>query len=141
MRFTNKLLLVLIIIVGTVLRFYNYGEIPFTHDEFSALSRLNFDNFNDLIEKGVKIDAHPAGVHVFMYYWTTFFGSAEWVVKLPFTVIGTLSIFLIYLIGKNWFNETVGLISASFITSIQFTVIYSQIARPYISGLFFSLLM
>ena len=140
MRFTNKLLLVLIIIVGTVLRFYNYGEIPFTHDEFSALSRLNFDNFNDLIEKGVKIDAHPAGVHVFMYYWTTFFGSAEWVVKLPFTVIGTLSIFLIYLIGKNWFNETVGLISASFITSIQFTVIYSQIARPYISGLFFSLL-
>ena len=141
MNSRNNLTLVLILTVGTVLRFYNYGEIPFTHDEFSALSRLNFNSFSDLIEKGVKIDAHPAGVHVFMYYWTSFFGSAEWVVKLPFTVLGVLSIWLIYLIGKNWFNETVGLISASFITTIQFTIIYSQIARPYISGLFFSLLM
>jgi hypothetical protein len=35
----------------------------------------------------------------------------------------------------------VGLISAAFIASIQFTVIYSQIARPYISGMFFSLIM
>ena len=54
MRLTNKLLLVLIIIIGTALRFYNYGEIPFTHDEFSALSRLNFNSFSDLIEKELK---------------------------------------------------------------------------------------
>ena len=54
MNSRNNLTLVLILTVGTVLRFYNYGEIPFTHDEFSALSRLNFNSFSDLIEKGVK---------------------------------------------------------------------------------------
>ena len=141
MKITNQLTILLILFIGSILRFYNYVEIPFTHDEFSALFRLNFDSFSELIEKGVKVDGHPAGVHVFLYYWTKVFGSSEWIVKLPFTIFGIVSIWIIYLIGRKWFNETVGLISAAFIASIQFTVIYSQIARPYISGMFFSLIM
>ena len=141
MKITNQLTFLFILFIGSILRFYNYVEIPFTHDEFSALFRLNFDSFSELIEKGVKVDGHPAGVHVFLYYWTKVFGSSEWIVKLPFTIFGIVSIWIIYLIGKKWFNETVGLISAAFIASIQFTVIYSQIARPYISGMFFSLIM
>jgi len=141
MKPRNELILILILIVGALLRFYNFNNIPFTHDEFSALFRLNFNDFTQIIEKGVKIDAHPAGVHVFLFYWTKLLGTTEWIVKLPFTILGLCSVLLIYLVAKKWFNETVGLISASFITTIQFTVIYSQIARPYISGLFFSLLM
>jgi hypothetical protein len=140
-KINNKSILVLIIIVAIILRFFNYFQIPFTHDEFSALFRLKFDSFSELIEKGVKIDGHPAGIQVFLYYWTKLFGTAEWIVKLPFTVFGILSIYVIFLIGKKWFNDTVGLISAAYLASIQFTVMYSQIARPYISGMFFSLLM
>jgi hypothetical protein len=137
----NNTIFILIIVIAIILRFINYFEIPFTHDEFSALFRLKFNSFSTLIEKGVKIDGHPAGVQVFLYFWTKFFGTQEWVVKFPFTIMGIVSVYLIYLIGKKWFNETVGLISASYIASIQFTVMYSQIARPYISGMFFSLLM
>lgn len=141
MKLTNKTIIILILIVATILRFFNYFEIPFTHDEFSALFRLNFDSFSDLIEKGVKVDGHPAGIQVFEYYWTKLFGYQEWIVKLPFTLFGIASVYLIYLIGKKWFNETVGLLSAAFLATIQFTVMYSQIARPYISGMFFSLMM
>ena len=141
MKITNRAILFLILIVAFLLRFTNFSDIPFTHDEFSAIFRLRFDSFSELIEKGVKVDGHPAGVHVFLYYWTKLFGFETWVVKLPFAIFGVLSVLLIYLIGKKWFNETVGLLSASFLASIQFTVMYSQIARPYISGLFFSLLM
>ncbi len=140
-KLTNKSTLFLILFVASVLRFYNYFEIPFTHDEFSALFRLQFDSFSELIEKGVKIDGHPAGVQVFEYYYTKLFGSEEWVVKLPFTLCGIASVYLIFLIGKKWFNETVGLLTSAFLASIQFTVMYSQIARPYISGLLFTLLM
>ncbi|MFO7878939.1 MAG: glycosyltransferase family 39 protein [Bacteroidales bacterium] len=102
---------------------------------------MQAESFQELIEKGVKPDGHPAGIQVFLYYWTQLFGSSAWVVKLPFTLFGLASVYLIYLIGKRWFNETAGLLSAAFIASIQYTVMYSQIARPYISGLFFSLLM
>nr|MDA3866645.1 glycosyltransferase family 39 protein [Salinivirgaceae bacterium] len=141
MKLSNKTTILLILAIATILRFFNYFEIPFTHDEFSALFRLNFDSFSELIEKGVKVDGHPAGIQVFLYYWTTLFGSQEWIVKLPFTLMGIISVFLVYVVGRKWFNETVGLISAAYVASIQFTVMYSQIARPYISGIFFSLLM
>ncbi len=137
----NKKILLFILFIAALLRFYNFFDIPFTHDEFSALFRLNFDSFGELIEKGVKVDGHPAGVQVFLYYWTKIFGTDEWIVKLPFTIAGIFSVYLIYLIGREWYNETVGLISAAYLASIQYTVMYSQIARPYASGLFFTLAM
>ena len=127
--------------VAAILRFYDYFSIPFTHDDFSALFRLNYDTFRELIEKGVKPDGHPAGVQIFLYYWTRLFGIKEWIVKLPFTIFGLLAVVLIFRIGKIWYNETIGLITAAYLASIQYTVMYSQIARPYISGLFLSLAM
>lgn len=141
MKLTNNKILILILIISSALRLYHYFEIPYTHDEFSALFRTHFNSFSELIEKGVKVDGHPAGIQVFLYYWTAIFGYSEWIVKLPFICFGILSVLMIYLIAKEWYNETVALISASFLASIQFTIMYSQIARPYISGLFFSLLM
>ncbi|MDD4107577.1 MAG: glycosyltransferase family 39 protein [Prolixibacteraceae bacterium] len=141
MSLSNKSILFLILLVAAALRFVDYFELPFTHDEFSALERLNFESFSELIEKGVKVDGHPAGIQIFLFYWTSLFGKNEWIVKLPFTIMGIESVCLIYLIGQKWFNETVGLISASYLASTQFVVLYSQIARPYISGLFFSMLM
>jgi hypothetical protein len=138
----NNILLFLILIVASVLRFYNYSEIPFTYDEFSAWFRTQFDNFNDLIYYGVKTtDTHPAGVQVFEYFWIKLFGDSEVIVKFPFTVMGLISIFLSYKIAKKWFTPTTGLLTAAFLSSIQYMVMYSQIARPYISGLFLSLLM
>lgn len=134
-------LIAFILLIGTILRFWNFSEIPFTHDEFSALKRLHFHSFEELINKGVKLDAHPAGVHVFMYYWIKIFGELEIMVKLPFILMGIGSIWLIYIVGKLWFNATVGLVTAAFLSTLQYPIMYSQIARPYISGLFLSLLM
>jgi hypothetical protein len=137
----NSILLLLIIVTGSVLRFWNFAEIPFTHDEFSAIFRLQYNNFSALIANGIMRDGHPAGIQVFLYYWTKLFGISEPIVKFPFIMMGILSIWILYLIGKEWFNETVGLVSASFLASLQFSVMNSQIARPYVSGLFFCLLM
>ncbi len=141
MKFTNSSILFIILIVATVLRTYDLFNIPFTHDELSALFRLRFDSFGEIIEQGVKVDGHPAGGHVFLYYWTKIFGASPWVFKIPFIIAGVLSSLLIYKIAQKWFNETVGLIAASYLATIQFTVMYSQIGRPYISGLFLTLLM
>lgn len=137
----NQWILAGILLVGTVLRFYDYFNLPFSYDEFSALFRTRFDSFGVLIEEGVKSDYHPAGVQVFLYYWISLFGDDAWVVKLPFVVAGIASIYLAYLIAKKWTNETVGLICAAMLASTQYYVMYSQYARPYASGLFFILLL
>lgn len=140
-RKLDYLLLGVILLVAAVLRLWKLGQVPFMHDEFSALFRLQFDNFHDLIRYGVSEgDSHPAGVHVFLYYWTKLVGWNEFWVKLPFALLGIGSVFLIYVIGKQWFNRKTGLLAAAFFAVSQFTVFYSQIARPYAAGLFFVLL-
>ncbi len=140
-KLSNKITLILILLLASILRFYKSDHIPFTHDEFSAIFRTQYNSLSELIKFGVVGDGHPAGIQTFLYYIVKLFGINSLFVKLPFTIFGILSVFFTYLIARSWFNKTVGLISAVFIATLQFPVMYSQIARPYISGLFFSLLM
>ena len=137
----DYILLGIIILVAAVLRLWKLGQVPFMHDEFSALLRTRFDNFHDFIQQGVMPDSHPIGVQLFLWGWVKLFGMSEFWVKLPFALMGIGSIYLIYLIGRQWFNRKVGLLSAAFFAVSQFTVFYSQLARPYSAGLFFVLLM
>ncbi len=136
----NWLLFFLILFTGVFLRAYDWTGIPFTHDEITAVERTFFPNFQALIEGAVKIDCHPAGVQVFLYFWTSLFGTEPFVVKLPFLLMGLGAIYLTFKVGTYWFNATTGLLASAFLATLQFPVIYSQIARPYSSGLFFTLL-
>ncbi|MFA8300979.1 MAG: glycosyltransferase family 39 protein [Hyphomicrobiales bacterium] len=138
----NYWALILILIAGITLRFYDFFNIPWQHDEYSALFRSYFDSFKDLIYHGVKYsDTHPPGIQVLYYYIIKIFGDAPWMLKLPFLFMGVSSIYLTYRIGKEWFNSTNALFSASLVSVTQLAVMYSQIARMYISGLFFMLCM
>ncbi|MFN5461031.1 MAG: glycosyltransferase family 39 protein, partial [Bacteroidota bacterium] len=133
--------LIFILTVAFVFRFYNFNEIPFTHDELSALSRLEFNNLSELLKFGVKPDGHPALVQVFMYYWTMLFSNSEQWVKIPFLFCGLASVYLVYKIGFKWFGFSVAVFSSAFIAASQFFIIYSQYSRPYITGCFFALIM
>ena len=137
----DLILLAVILVVAAILRLWKLGQVPFMHDEFSALLRTRFDNFHDFIQQGVMPDSHPIGVQLFLWVWVKLFGWSEFWVKLPFALMGIGSIYLIYIIGRQWFNRKVGLFSAAFFAVSQFTTFYSQLARPYAAGLFFVLLM
>ncbi len=135
-------LLVFILVVAFVLRFWDFWNIPFTFDELSAMSRTTFDSFSELIRVGVvEKDTHPAGIQVFMYYWVLWFGEMEWIVKLPFMLAGLASVWMTYRIANLWFGQTNALLSAAYVSSLQLFVMYGQIARPYVSGLFLTLMM
>ncbi len=140
-RKLDYLLLGVILLVAAVLRLWRLGQVPFMHDEFSALFRLRFDNLRDLFQNGIIVDGHPAGVQVFLYYWTKVVGWNAFGVKLPFALMGIGSVFMVYVIGRQWFNRKTGLLAAAFFAVSQLTVFYSQIARPYSPGLFFVLFM
>jgi len=61
---------------------------------------------------------------------------------LLFLLILAVAMFLrFYRIASTWFNDTVALLTASMLAVLQYMVYYSQIARPYMSGMFFSLWM
>lgn len=134
-------LLGLILLLGGVLRFWDFAQIPLSHDEFSVLFRLGFPSWEELIRKGVLVDTHPAGIQVFLHFWTQLNGSSEsWILKLPFAFFGMGAVYCTYWLGTRWFHSTVGLVSAAYMSTLQYPIMYSQLARPYISGLFFCLL-
>lgn len=137
----DLLILLLILLVGGILRFYKLPGIPMTHDELSAFYRLDFSHLKELIKFGVLEDGHPAGIQIFLFYWTKLFGTGDIIVKLPFLLMGMGSILLAYKVSERWFNRTSALFVAAYMASLQFSVMFSQIARPYIGGLFFCLLM
>ncbi len=130
-----------IMLAGAIMRFYNYQTLSLFNDELSALTRLRVDRFADLIRLGVMPDMHPAGIQVFLWFLTRLFGNSEAVVRLPFVLAGIGSIPLVYAVGKRWFSEPTGLLSAACLAVLQYPVYFSQMARPYSMGLFFCLLM
>lgn len=129
-----------ICIIAIILRVYKLSDLQYIFDELSALDRLEFNSIKEVIKIGVMGDAHPALVQVFLFYYCKLVGTTEWLVKLPFIICGVASVYVIYDIGKRWFNQTAGLLAATIIACSQFFVLYSTIARPYISGLFLCLL-
>lgn len=132
--------LLFLIIAGAFIRLYNLGNLSLSNDELSAISRALLPNLKELIWNGVHPDAHLIGTHILLFSVIKIFGTDVFFIRLPFALMGIASIYLIYLIGKKWFNEQVGLLCASAICFLEFTVLYSQIARPYIFGFFFVLL-
>jgi len=135
---TDNILLLLIITVASILRFWNYSEMPFMNDELTALLRAQGNTFKEVVNNNMISDVHPVGVAVFVHYWSLWFGQSEMVIKFPFILMSIASIYFSYQTAKKWFNSTVGLMTASFIASLQFTTMYGQLERPYASGMFFT---
>jgi len=135
----DTILLGCVLLVAFFLRVYRLPSIPFMHDEFSAIFRTQFDSFSQLIENGVKVDGHPPAVQVFLFYWIKLFGISEIWLKLPFILSGVLSVFFAYKITQEWFGKTSAIIISILIAFLQYPIMYSQIIRPYGSGLLFIL--
>jgi hypothetical protein len=121
------------------LRFYDLFALPLTNDETSALMRLNAKSVSELLGTVVWNDGHPMLVQVFLWYWTKWFGTAVWVVKLPFLLCGLGSVILMIRIGIRLGAAWAGLLAAAMLATLQFPLMYSEIARPYAPGLLLSL--
>jgi len=129
-----------ILLGGFIFRLLSSYFHSYSSDELSAITRLRYDSFSDIIEYGVKIgDMHPAGVQLFMKFWSIIFGTSEVIMRLPFVICGTLSIFVIYKIGSR-FSAQVAVFSAALWAFLLFPIIQSELARPYSPGLLFTLL-
>ena len=135
----DYILLVIILVTAIVMRFHLLGEISFSNDELSALTRARFETFPELVEKGIKVDGHPFLVQTMIWYTVHHFSDDVFTVRFMFAVAGIISVFLLFLLGRNWFGKATGLISAAALATLQFPLLYSQTARPYIIGLMFSL--
>lgn len=120
---------------AAVLRFLDLPHLPYTHDELSALVRL-YPTLWETIRRGViELDTHPPGVQVFEWAWTKVFGMDEPIVKLPFILLSLAALFLLHRFALAWTSAPTALATIALLATLQYTVMYAQVARPYAIGL------
>ncbi|MBA2613565.1 MAG: glycosyltransferase family 39 protein [Bacteroidetes bacterium] len=128
-----------VLLACIILRLMPLFNYQFTLDELSGIDRTHFNSFGELIEKGVKIDAHPALVQVLIYYISQFFGYTNWIIKLPFLLCSFGAVIYTYFFCLKNFSKQVANVAAVIFSFSLVFVFYAPIARMYISGVFFSI--
>lgn len=137
---TERSFLLLILFIATVLRFYNYTGLSLSNEELSIVTRIKEYSFNDFFSLSNLGDAGPAGFYTFLYFWIKVFGYSVFMIRLPFVICGILTVYYTYKLAGKWFNSHAALFIAALVCVLEFTIQYSQMARPYGPGLLFTIL-
>lgn len=146
--------LALILLLGFSLRLYNLDlnqsgdeAIDISNARKSIGDALKENNYNPI---GI-ISAWEA-LHPPLYFIVTHYSGAKnlkdssvlreqlFKLRLPFALLGALSIMVIFKVGETLFNTRTGLLAALFLATSSYHLVYSQIARPYIIFSFLALL-
>ena len=133
-------ILISLTIIGSILRFYNLGYNSLWLDEATTFywSKLGFIEIWDI---SVYADFHPPLFH-WIEHVMLIFGQSEFVFRMAPALMGIFTIPVFYLIGKEFYDKNVGLISAALLTFSYFGIFYSQEAYSYSMVLFiFSLVI
>jgi 4-amino-4-deoxy-L-arabinose transferase-like glycosyltransferase len=125
---TAQKILVVLTLAGLLLRFWQIGDISFWYGEAATAVIARGTLFE--IWNSVLYDRNPP-----TFYWIEhfmlFFGSGEAVLRFIPALIGTCTIPVFYLLGKEFHNRTTGILAAALLTFSAFHISYSQEARPY----------
>ena len=134
-----NLALCFLCIIGFVLRIYHLDSVPLWTDESVHGNILNgfFLQNNSLITK----DNNGILYTFISLAFVKIFGINEFGLRFGSVVFSTLSIPMIYRLGKQLFNQNIGLIAAFLTTFSFYLVFWGRIGRHYAIFEFFYLLV
>ncbi len=133
-NYTSSLLLVSILLLASILRFYHVSNNPIMLDEaysewFAALSYK--EHWTSATEFGI----HPVLYYSVLKFWTSLFGDGHIALRSFSTFVSILTLPFVYIFGKNIGGEKmgtkIGLLSTFLVAISPFQIEWSQIARPY----------
>lgn len=119
----------LILIVGLILRLVSLNQSLWLDEATSALAARM--SLADLFSKFLPGDFHPPLYYLILKYWTEVFGFSEVALRVPSIIFGILTVYFVYLIGREISNRKTGLIASVLLATSGLAVYYSQEARMY----------
>jgi len=137
------LFLAALLIIGFFYRIYGLSNnYSFWNDEehVAIFARAILESNRPVLANG-----YNTGFSQYLQYWFSavsakIFGLNELAIRLPSLIFGVLTIWAVYLLGKELFNRNVGLVAAAFTTFLKIEILWSRQARPYQALQFFLLL-
>ena len=128
----DNYVIILIFIAGVILRFYDLGGESVWYDEAVsiAVSKLGFSDIVKWVFDN-PAETNPPFYYMILSFWVPVFGDSEFIARVPSAVLGSLSIFAVYALGKLLYNKKTGLIAALIVATSVFHIRYAQEARGY----------
>ena len=125
----NSALIALILAVGFGLRLFQITSNSLWIDEAYSffLSSLDFKQ----IVRGTIADQHPPLYYVILHFWMLL-GHDEFTLRILSAVLGTVSIAVLYKIGRHLFSPQIGLVAALLLSISPVHIWYSQEVRMYV---------
>ena len=128
--------LLTILLVGFFLRVYDLSAESLWLDEAFSIVRAKL-NLNQIF---FYPENSPPLYYILLHWWINLFGDSEFSVRFPSVIFGSLSIFMVYKVGKRIFDKDVGILSSLILGLSVFHVRYSQEARAYSLSVLLTLL-
>ena len=133
LRKKDNLLLLFILIAAFILRFYKLGYESFWLDELHTMNEADPAlSFRQLFYYLSTSDQHPPLFFLCERFIFGIFGRSEIIARFFPALVGTASVWAMYLLGKEILNKNLGLIAAAFTCVNYFDMYYSREARGYI---------
>ncbi len=117
-------------LVGGWLRALLIGTKGMWLDETFSVWLANH-NIHDMLQWIIRIDQHPPLYYLLLHYWVAHFGETPYYARLLSALFGTVTIPVIYLIGKRISGALVGLAAAVFLALSPSNLYYAQETRMY----------
>lgn len=136
-------LLIFLLMVGLALRLYGLNEnVSFWSDEnvVAIFTRAIIERGKPILMSGYSTGTYQWLQYFLSAFFAKVFGLSEFSIILPSVFFGVLTIWAIYLLGKELFGDKVGILSAFLVTFLNIEILWSRQARPYQSLQFFYLL-
>ncbi|MBM6500835.1 glycosyltransferase family 39 protein [Flavobacterium macrobrachii] len=131
-------LLLGILVLSCILRFYNLGFQGAWIDELYTLKQadpdLSFQKFNEM---NMFYDGIPHLYFLIVKFFGIIFGHTIYTIRLVSVIFGVLGVFGMYLLGKEIAGKNVGYIAALLLAVHPFHIEYSQEGRSYAMLAFF----
>lgn len=138
----TSIILLVLIALGLWYRLIELGKYSFWTDEghVAIFSRVILDRGKPVLENGYSTGGYQWLQYQLGAVSTKIFGLNNFAIRFPSVIFGILTIWLVYLLGKELFNKKVGLIAAFLTTFLKIEILWSRQARPYQALQFFYLL-
>ena len=135
------IMLSLIMGLATVLRFYGLTNQSLWLDELHTLTEIDPSlTWSDMYGYLKCCDPHPPLYYIIERILAIVFGHTDFVARSLSAICGVVSVWAMYLLGKELLNKSLGLIAALLTCINYYNIYYSQEARCYIMAFLFVVL-
>lgn len=127
----------IILILGLVLRLISLDQSLWLDEGITANVVRNY-SYWQILKNFSPFDFHPPLYYFLIKFWRGFFGDLEVSLRIPSVIFSLLTGYIIYLIGKEIKNKSLGFWAMIFFIFNPLNVYYSQEARMYMMTTFFT---